>query len=182
MQPDGRYPGPLRPPPFRQAFKRRPQRNQHRPEHRGVKRMASVRHPLGPSADLTVIAGGALSPPRVSTSYCSGALQRSRSRNWVGETRKMAVRQGFEPWEEFPPHRFSKPAPSASRPPHRDEMVEPSDRSRATYDSAGPTFPQHRLRPLQSGRRREPHAHDEAHRQTRASLLNRFPLKGRSPI
>jgi hypothetical protein len=33
---------------------------------------------------------------------------------------KLAVRQGFEPWVEvLPLQRFSKPPPSASRPPHR---------------------------------------------------------------
>ena len=31
--------------------------------------------------------------------------------NATEEGREMAVRQGFEPWEEFPPHWFSKPAP-----------------------------------------------------------------------
>jgi hypothetical protein len=56
---------------------------------------------------------------------------------------KMAVRQGFEPWEEFPPHRFSKPAPSASRPPHRDELLGPLGGPEPFTIAQGRGSPQH---------------------------------------
>ena len=47
----------------------------------------------------------------------TGRQDQKRSMNPVG---KLAVRQGFEPWVElWAVQRFSKPPPSASRPPHR---------------------------------------------------------------
>ena len=52
----------------------------------------------------------------------------------------LAVRQGFEPWRQFPAYTRSRRAPSTTRPPHQSEAAEYSQEHKSRKGKAHKSF------------------------------------------